>query len=412
MVSSTTLSYNNARDMVLAQQEAIGRLSQQMSSGKSMLTPSDDPLGAARSITLRQADSVNTTFASNRATATANLASEGVVLSSTVTAMQSALQALVSAGNGTLSDTDRASYATQLQSLRDSLLGYANTRDVNGSYQFSGYAGSTAPFSESGDYLIGDAQNQSRLVQADATTSISTSDVGSDIFARANPGSQGYIASAGTAATPNTGTGTFSSIAFDASGANAGKNFDISFTDDGAGGLVYHVATIDSTGTRTDDAFTGAYVDGGSLDLGGATLTLSGQPKASDTFSVETNSTADLNVFKTLDAVIAALKTPVSGDPVAQANLTNALNTANKKLTESYNNVLTVQSSNGTRTVRLLALDTIGVAKTETLSQQLSAVENVDVVSAVSDLALRQAALTASSLAFKAIQSSHIYTQS
>ncbi len=409
MVTSTALSYANARDMVNAQQTAIGRLSQQLSSGQAMLSPSDDPLAAAQSINLRQADSINTTFASNRATATSNLGVEENALKATVTALQSSLQTTINAGNGTLTDADRSSLAGTLQSLRDTIMGYANIKDANGNYVFSGYAGSSQTFNTAtGDYNISAAQDKQRMVQADATTSIAGSDTGASVFARANPGSQGYIAEASST---NTGTATFGAITFDSTAANAGSDYSISFTDDGTGALTYHVQTTAPDGTVTPDAYTGSYSGSATLDLGGAKLTLTGTPSASDTFTVTTNQTTDVNVFKTLDNLIAVLKAPVNTD-ADNAALNNALNTANKKLTETYNNVSTVQSSIGTRINRLDALDTIGTAKTESLSSRLSDLENVDLVSAVSEVSLRQAALTASSIAFKAIQSSHIYTQS
>ncbi len=46
---------------------------------------------------------------------------------------------IVYASNGTLSDDDRASLATDIQGLRDQLLNLANTTDGNGRYIFAGY---------------------------------------------------------------------------------------------------------------------------------------------------------------------------------------------------------------------------------------------------------------------------------
>lgn len=44
---------------------------------------------------------------------------------------------IVYASNGTLSDDDRASLATDIQGLRDQLLNLANTTDGNGRYIFA-----------------------------------------------------------------------------------------------------------------------------------------------------------------------------------------------------------------------------------------------------------------------------------
>jgi flagellar hook-associated protein 3 FlgL len=49
-------------------------------------------------------------------------------------------------GNGTLSDDDRASLATDLQGIRDQLMNLANSTDGNGRYIFAGYKTEAAPF--------------------------------------------------------------------------------------------------------------------------------------------------------------------------------------------------------------------------------------------------------------------------
>jgi flagellar hook-associated protein 3 FlgL len=495
-VISTSLSYSNARDMVLAQQEAIGRLSQQLGTGARMLSPSDDPLGAAQSINVRQADAMNTTFKANRGSASDALGNENNTLNSVVLNLQSSLQTVVAAGNLTISDTARAAYATQLQSLRDALLGLANTKDGSGTYMFSGYNGASQPFNADGSYAIPDSANQQRLVQVNSTRQLSNGDVGSDVFARANPGAQGYIATAGAS---NVGTGTFSQISFDPKGANATDNFTVTFSNDAAGNLQYtavgtptlpntsvvidataltanvaastggaaggtivggvqvaddgkyyvqvtggatdglYEVNIDSAGaatlapatTPTTPAPTNLtptttamvfgppvtigpkpYVDGEPIDLDGAKFSVTGTPAVNDTIEVDTNQSADVNVFKTLDDLIAAMKKPMDNDPVARAALSNQLATANKKLNTVYDNIGTVLASVGARQNEITDLNTIGNTQTLSNAKRLSDIENVDIVSAYSEMALRQTALLASTLATKAIQSSHIYTQS
>lgn len=59
---------------------------------------------------------------------------EESVLSQVTTAIQNAQEKIVYASNGTLSDDDRASLATDIQGLRDQLLNLANTTDGNGRY--------------------------------------------------------------------------------------------------------------------------------------------------------------------------------------------------------------------------------------------------------------------------------------
>lgn len=64
------------------------------------------------------------------------------------TAIQAAQEKIVYAGNGTLSDDDRASLATDLQGIRDQLMNTANSTDGNGRYIFGGYKTESAPFAQ------------------------------------------------------------------------------------------------------------------------------------------------------------------------------------------------------------------------------------------------------------------------
>jgi flagellar hook-associated protein 3 FlgL len=81
-----------------------------------------------------------------------------------VTSLSRAQEKIVYAGNGTLSDDDRASLATDLQGIRDQLMNLANSTDGNGRYIFAGYKTEAAPFdSTTGDYNGG--RSASRLIR-------------------------------------------------------------------------------------------------------------------------------------------------------------------------------------------------------------------------------------------------------
>ncbi|HAM4538229.1 TPA: flagellar hook-filament junction protein FlgL [Escherichia coli] len=90
------------------------------------------------------------------------------------------LQENVSASNGTLSDDDRASLATDIQGLRDQLLNLANTTDGNGRYIFAGYKTESAPFSEADGKYEGGAESIKQ--QVDASRSMVIGHTGDKIF--------------------------------------------------------------------------------------------------------------------------------------------------------------------------------------------------------------------------------------
>ncbi len=95
-------------------------------------------------------------------------------------AITSAKEKLVNAGNGTLSDDDRLSLASDLQGIRDQLMNLANSADGNGRYIFAGYKTEAPPFdSVTGDYNGG---TQAISQQVDTARNMVISHTGQQIF--------------------------------------------------------------------------------------------------------------------------------------------------------------------------------------------------------------------------------------
>ncbi|WP_313619957.1 flagellar hook-associated protein FlgL [Achromobacter sp.] len=411
---STTMMYTNGLSGVLAQESDMNRLVEQVGSGRKFLSPSDDPLGAALSIGVAQTQSINSTYAMNRHTANTNLGQESNALDAVKNALQEARTRVIQAG-GVLSDSDRQTLSTALKSTREALLGLANSTDGNGQYLFSGNDGNVMPYTKdaAGKIQYSGSVGE-RTIQVDQSRQLSSSDLGVDIFGRANPGSQGYVAS-----TPigNGGTAQFGAVSVTPGSPNLGMNFSVTFEADATGAIGYRVTTTDATGnnpvTVPDPLSQPAtpYVSGSVIDFGGVSVAVSGDPKAGDVVDVESVQSTDMDIFATLDDLISTLDAPSSGDPVATARLNNALATANKKMSNTYDNVLTVTASVGARMNELDALDATGTQKGLSYSKSLSDLEDLDYYSAASQLALRQVALQAASAAFMTIQGSSLFSR-
>ncbi|MEO6986079.1 MAG: flagellar hook-associated protein FlgL [Paralcaligenes sp.] len=404
---SSSQFFQTGLNSINNQQADLMHVYQQISSGRRMVTPADDPLAASQAINVAQSQSINARFAANRQVATNNLGTEDNVLATVTTQMQAINASLVQAGNGTLSDVDRSTLADTLSTAKASLLTMANSTNDNGQYLFSGSQGTQAPFvADSAGVVTASAVSGQRLVQVDATSQMPTSDLGSDIFARATPGTQGYLTAG---ASTNSGTGQIGTpTVTDPLGSNVGKTFTISFS---GLPLQYTVDMKDSAGLPAGVVGPLPYQAGStSLDMtGGVHVQFSGQPVAGDTFTVEPAASGNLNVFDTLDSVIAALKKPSNGNATANANLGNALSTAMQKIGINYDNMLTVRASVGTRLNQIDALNSNGTSRDLGYTTQLSQLESVDYYSASTELQLRQSALDAASLAFKKIQGNSLF---
>ena len=282
---SSNLFFQTGLNSINAQQADLVHLYKQVGSGKRMVAPSDDPLAAAQAINVSQTLAMGERYAANRQVANQNLGMQDNVLRTVTLQLQDVKTRLVEAGNGTLSDVDRAMLAEVLQGSRDSLLNLANSTDGNGQYLFSGSKGNSAPFSEDGRY-VGDSSH--RLVQVDQTRRIAGNDLGIDIFSRAAPGTTGFVTIPGQ----SNGTAAFGKtvVTNPSSGTAIGKKVEVEFQNDGMGAVTYTVkldgVELTSGTPPVPEQF--PYSNPGKI-LGGAfgvEVDFSGDPADGDTFTM------------------------------------------------------------------------------------------------------------------------------
>lgn len=388
---STSTFYEQNLSGLNSQQQKLFRTQQMLSAGTKFLTAGDDPVAAARALGVRQTLSESSQFATSRDRAMATLTHENTALDSATLILQDIKTMTVQAGNGTLSDADRASLATTLQSKLDQLVTVANTDDGNGQFLFAGYKSGTAPFVTGAGgsvQYVGD-QGQ-RMIQVDVARQMSSSDDGRSVF-QSVQGGAGYVTTGGAG---NTGTGVFGAVSItDATAPNYGKDFTISI----AGGN-YTVSTND---TPPVVAATGAFVAGTPISFGGLRMDIKGTPEDGDTFAVTTAKNAGTDIFQSIGELVTALRQPLTGSgAAAQARLQNALSTANVKVTNAHDNVLTITSSVGSRMNELDALDNAGAASDLTEKSYLSGIEDLDLTSAISEFYQRETSLKATQLTF------------
>ena len=178
-ISTQMMYQQNMRGITNSQAEWM-KYGEQMSTGKRVINPSDDPIAASQAVVLSQAQAENSQFALARTFATQKVSLEENVLNQVTTAIQSAQEKIVSAGNGTLSDDDRASLATDLQGIRDQLMNLANSTDGNGRYIFAGFKTETAPFAQADGTYNGGSENITQ--QVDTSRSMVIGHTGDKIF--------------------------------------------------------------------------------------------------------------------------------------------------------------------------------------------------------------------------------------
>ncbi len=182
MRMSTSMIYQQNLSGVTNNQSLWMQSGQQLSSGKRVLYPSDDPLAASQAVMISQSMSENSQYALARTFARQNISMEETVLRSAADGIKDMKTLIVNAGNGTLSDNDRDSLATQLQGLKDQLLSQANSTDGNGRFIFAGFANDKAPFVEQGGKVVYQGSSSAIEQKVDANRTMTVGHTGSSIF--------------------------------------------------------------------------------------------------------------------------------------------------------------------------------------------------------------------------------------
>lgn len=383
-ISSNTI-YQQGLNAILRNQAQMEKTQQQVSSGRRVLTPADDPVAAAQALDVSQADAINTQYGLNRGAASDSLSLVEGHLAQVADIISNVHTITVNAGGGILSDSDRASLAVQLSSALNELQGVANATDGQGRYLFAGYQSQSQPFSAGAGGVQYNGDDGQRLIQVDSSRQMAVSVSGADVFTRI-PAGNGYFVTGDVAG--NTGAGLISPGSVANPSSLTGHDYSINFSVSGS------TTTYDVVDTTINATVLSAqpYASGGSIRFDGMDIVIEGAPANGDKFSVAPG--ADQSVFKTVQDLVNLLQTPVNaaGD---SARLANGLKQGLANLGQALSNVLTQRGVVGARLKELDALQSAGDSRSLQYKQTLSKLQDVDLNVAISDLTRQQLGLQA-----------------
>jgi flagellar hook-associated protein 3 FlgL len=163
-------------------QTQIGRIQEEVSSGKKILAPSDDPGAYTVADRLTQSISAMDQYNRNIGMAKSRLSQEDTVLSSVSTIVTRLNELGIQAANGTNDSIARGAIAQEMDQLSQQLVALGNSVDANGDYLFGGYKSNKAPFVTTPDGIAyrGDTgRNEVEIAQGITTP---TSSNGLELF--------------------------------------------------------------------------------------------------------------------------------------------------------------------------------------------------------------------------------------
>ena len=433
---STSQIYDAGSLNIQRNQASLFKLQNQLSTGRRVLTPEDDPVAAAQALLVTQAKEMNAQQTTNQGNAESQLGLVDSQLSSLVDLIQNVRDRVLQAGNSTLGASDRQSIATELEARFGELLGIANAQNGSGDYLFSGYQGATKPFAINASLSVvppattapvgyyGD--DGERLLQVSSSRLMPVNVAGSDVFMNAKQGNGTFVVETGgnIGGGINQGSATVDSgSVLDLQKWQAGVNsfgwsnannpsIQVRFSV-AAGATTYQLYDVSVAASPVAISAAAAYTPGQAIPLAstnppaatatdfGSNFVVQGTPADGDTFSVAPST--NQSIFQTVQSLIGILKTPVGTSTFSRSEYTNALGQQLVNLDRALDNVSSVQATVGTR---LLELESLGETASDLDLQYqttLSGLQDLDWAKAISDFTMQQTYLEAAQKSFAQI---------
>lgn len=400
---------------------------QQISTGRRVLAPSDDPVATARAMEVEQTVGINNQYATAHGFAEDALGLMDNQLQSSSELLSMARTLVVQAGSGALTHSDRVAIATQLRASFDQLLGLANSTDSNGQFLFAGGMGDTKPFVgtvDNGVTYFGD-EGQRRL-QVSASRQLEVTESGNNLFNRVSAGNGNFITNFNT---NNIGSGVIDIGSVTNSSnwqsANNSGDLQVSFWIDATGSIGAPNATyydlidakanppvslfngLTSIAGGPTNTFTHAYSSGQPINFTGltapytdfgATVTITGSPQSNDIFTVKRSSSQ--SVFESMSNIIKALENPTA---TAAAVGISQIGVALNNFDQAQQNMLSARTRAGSRMNEVEALKSENSSLNLQYQQSLSKLQDLDFAKAISDLTMGQTQLQAAQKSFASV---------
>jgi flagellar hook-associated protein 3 FlgL len=167
--------------------EKIADTQERVSTGKSILRASDDPVAAVNLSVAKEQSLILEQFQRNIDAADTKLKLTDSTLQQAVNVLTRFSELITMARNGALNEEGHLAISTEMKQLKEVLLGLANTTDANGQGIFGGYNGVDRPFElkvdGSVEYLGNRGQNN---LQISENMTVATNIDGGSAFMRIN----------------------------------------------------------------------------------------------------------------------------------------------------------------------------------------------------------------------------------
>ena len=185
MKVSTSLFFERASTQLGNVQGNLAKTQEQLSTGKQITKPSDEPDKASTVTRLESEMARQKSYQDTLTTVNTRLNSQESALRNVSDVLIRIKELTVQAANDTISGPDRKAIAVEINGLRDQLLSQANAQDTNGNFLFAGSRSTQTPYALDANGHITYQGDQSRMkVPVGDNRRMSANTPGSDVFVR------------------------------------------------------------------------------------------------------------------------------------------------------------------------------------------------------------------------------------
>lgn len=406
---STPQTYDRALDSMLKKQVQLSETQLKLSEGKSILKPSDDPVGAGIVENLTAQIETSGQFIKNAEFAETSLNVTESALDNVTTILGRIRELLVQGKNGTLTAIDRESISTEIESRYEELMGIANTQLADGTYLFSGFTSGVKPFTEDIAGAVSYNGDQgTRYIDVNTGVTVQSNFSGAAVFTDIKTGNNTFQTRADAG---NSGSGVISKGSMIDSTAYSSLRMNISFENNGSGQLAYRVT--DELGTvlvpaapLTAPADSPSFHEGEDIIVNGVNFSISGMPQVGDQFVVEPSARQD--VFTTVTNIVEGL-TYGSDTDQQQAAQRNQLDNGLINLDRAMEHIDTQRAKLGAQLNVVDNEKSINESSVVQAKSARSLVEDLDYAEAITELNRRSVALQAAQQSFVKIENLSLF---
>ena len=185
MKVSTSLFFERASTQLGNVQGSLAKTQEQLSTGKQITKPSDEPDKASTVTRLESEMARQKSYQETLTTVQTRLTSQETSLRNVSDVLIRIKELTVQAANDTISAPDRKAIGLEIIGLRDQLLSQANAQDTNGNFLFAGSRSTQAPYALDANGHITYQGDQSRMkVPVGDNRRMNANTPGSDVFLR------------------------------------------------------------------------------------------------------------------------------------------------------------------------------------------------------------------------------------